>query len=82
LACLHPNAAGIDIGARELVVAVPTDRAATPVRAVATFTPALHAMVGWLLQCSVDTAARASTGIYGVPIFELLEQHGINMTLL
>jgi transposase len=75
--CIHPNAAGMDIGARELVVAVPPNRDATPVRAFATFTPDLHALVDWLLQCAIDTVAMESTGVSWGPIFELLEQHGM-----
>jgi transposase len=63
LTWLYPHAAGMDIGAKELVVAVPADRDATPVRAFATFTPDLHALVDWLLQCGIDTVARASTGV-------------------
>jgi hypothetical protein len=57
-------------------------RAATPVRAVATFTPDLHALVDWLLQCGIDTVARASTGVYGVSIFirvRLLQLTGVNL---
>jgi transposase len=75
--CIHPNAAGMDIGARELVVAVPPNRDATPVRAFATFTPDLHALVDWLLQCAIDTVAMESAGVSWGPIFELLEQHGM-----
>lgn len=67
--CIHPNAAGMDIGARELVVAVPTDRDTTSVRAFATCTPDLHALVDWLLQCGIDTVAMESTGVSWVPIF-------------
>ena len=47
--CIHPNAAGMDIGARALVVAVPPDRTPEPVRVFETFTPDLHALVDWLL---------------------------------
>ena len=50
--CLEPNAAGIDIGAREIFVAVPPDRDEHPVRVFETFTQALHAMAQWLKQCS------------------------------
>jgi transposase len=77
LPCIHPNAAGMDIGASVIVVAVPPDRDAEPVRAFETFTPDLHALVDWLVTCHIDTVAMESTGIYWVPIFELLEQHGI-----
>ena len=50
LACVHPNAAGLDIGSEMIVAAVPPDRDEQPVRAFATFTPDLHALVAWLLS--------------------------------
>lgn len=77
LPTIHPHAAGIDIGAEELVVAVPPDRDPQPVRAFGTFTPDLHALVDWLVACGIDTVAMESTGVYWIPIYELLEQHGI-----
>jgi len=82
LACVHPNAAGMDIGASEIVVAVPPDRDREPVRAFATFTCDLQALVDWLVACGIDTVAMESTGIYWVPIFELLEQRGIRPYLV
>jgi len=77
LACVYPNAAGLDIGSAEIVVAVPPDRDPEPVRVFATFTSDLHALAAWLLACSVDTVAMESTGVFWIPIYELLEQHGI-----
>src|SRR5881296_1578301 len=77
LPTIFSNAAGIDIGADEIVVAVPPDRDAEPVRVFRTFTPDLAALVAWLLACRIDTVALESTGVYWVPIYELLEQHGI-----
>ena len=77
LACVYPNAAGLDIGSAEIVVAVPPDRDAEPVRVFATFTPDLHALVAWLVACGIDTVAMESTGVFWIPIYELLEQHGI-----
>jgi transposase len=77
LPTIHPNAAGMDIGADEIVVAVPPDRDPEPVRVFRTFTPDLAALVAWLLACGIDTVALESTGVYWVPIYELLEQHGI-----
>jgi|GEM_PF-1259294 len=74
---IHPHAAGMDIGADEIVVAVPPDRDPQPVRAFATFTPDLHALVAWLVAGRIDTVALESTGVYWIPIYELLEQHGI-----
>jgi transposase len=77
LQTLFANAAGIDIGAEEIVVAVPPERDAQPVRVFRTFTPDLHALVDWLLVCGIDTVAMESTGVYWVPLYELLDQHGI-----
>jgi transposase len=77
LACVYPNAAGLDIGSAEIVVAVPPERDAEPVRVFATFTADLHALVAWLVECGIDTVAMESTGVFWIPIYELLEQHGI-----
>jgi hypothetical protein len=56
--CLEPNAGGIDIGAREIFVAVPPDRDEHPVRVFQTFTEDLHAMAQWLKACGVTTEFR------------------------
>jgi len=77
LTCVYPNAAGLDIGSAEIVVAVPPERDAEPVRVFATFTADLHALIAWLLACGIDTVAMESTGVFWIPIYELLEQHGI-----
>ena len=78
----QPNAAGIDIGAREIYVAVPTDRDEHPVRKCGTFTGDLQQMAEWLLSCGVITAAMESTGVYWIPVYEVLEQHGIQPCLV
>src|SRR5215212_678017 len=77
LACVYPNAAGLDIGSAEIVVAVPPDRDPEPVRVFPTFTPDLHALAAWLVACGIDAVAMESTGVFWIPIYELLEQHGI-----
>src|SRR6266545_2976094 len=82
LPTILPNAAGMDIGTEEIVVAVPPDRDEQPVRAFATFTPDLHALVAWLVACRIDTVAMESTGVFWIPIYELLEQHGITPYLV
>jgi transposase len=82
LPAIHPNAGGIDIGADEIVVAVPPDRDPEPVRAFRTFTPDLQTLVAWLVACRIDTVALESTGVYWIPIYELLEQHGITPYLV
>jgi hypothetical protein len=62
---LEPNAAGIDIGAREIFVAVPPDRDADPVRVFSTCTEDLEEMAKWLVSCGVTSAAIESTGCTG-----------------
>jgi transposase len=74
---LEPNAAGIDIGARELYVAVPPDRDAHPVRVFDTFTGDLNELADWLLACRITTVAMECTGVYWIPVAEMLEARGI-----
>ena len=77
LACVHPHAAGLDIGSAEIVVVLPPERDPEPVRVFRTFTPDLHALVAWLVARGIDTVAMESTGVFWIPIYELLEQQGI-----
>jgi len=79
---LEPNAAGIDIGAREIFVAVPPDRDQNPVRVFSTFTEDLQKMARWLVSCGITTAAMESTGVYWIPPYEVLEQHGVKPCLV
>jgi len=79
---LEPNAAGIDVGAREMFVAVPAGRDENPVRVFATFTEDLERLTDWLEQCGVTTVALESTGVYWIPLFEILEQRGIRPCLV
>jgi transposase len=81
LPALHLNAAGIDIGATSHFVAVPPGRDPVTVREFATFTPDLHRLAEWLTQCAVDTVVMESTGVYWIPVFELLEQRGFTVLL-
>src|SRR5436309_5476020 len=64
LPVMRPDAAGIDIGATEIFVAVPADRAAENVRSFPTFTQDLYALADWLTECGVKTVAMGSTGVY------------------
>src|SRR5213080_5360985 len=70
---LNPNAAGVDIGATEIYIAVPADRDAQPVRHFSTFTEDLHAAADWLKSCNIETVAMESTGVYWIPFFQILE---------
>jgi hypothetical protein len=79
---VHPNAAGLDIGAREIWACVPADRDAERVRGFGTFTPDLYQLAEWLTQCGVDTVAMESTGVYWIPVFEILEARGFEVYLV
>jgi transposase len=79
---LKPNAAGIDMGAREIFVAVPADRDVASVRSFPTFTEDLHRLADWLQQCRIDTVAMESTGVYWIPLFQILESRGFQVCLV
>jgi transposase len=78
----HPNAAGIDIGSASHFVAVPPDRDEEAVREFPSFTSDLKALADWLKACGVDTVAMESTGVYWIPLFELLESRGFTVFLV
>lgn len=82
LSITYPNAAGIDIGSASHFVAVPADRDDCPVRQFPSFTADLHALADWLDRCGVDTVAMESTGVYWIPLFELLERRGFTVLLV
>jgi transposase len=79
---INLNAAGLDIGAAEIWVCVPEGRDETSVRAFQTFTVDLHALADWLEVCDVETVAMESTGIYWIPIYEILEARGFEVYLV
>ncbi len=82
LSCIEPNAAGIDVGATEIFVAVPQDRDPSPVRSFETFTEDLHRLKSWLQQCGITTVAMESTGVYWIPLFQILEKAGMEVCLV
>ena len=82
LTIVHPHAAGLDIGAHETWVCVPASSSPEPVRAFGPFTPDLHALADWLITCGVDTVAMESTGVYWIPPYDVLEQHGVKPCLV
>jgi transposase len=79
---LNLDAAGIDVGNAQHYVAVPPDRDPQPVRSFDTFTCDLHRLADWLQACGVRTVAMESTGIYWIPIFEILEARGFQVCLV
>ena len=82
LPVMRPDAAGIDIGATEIFVAVPADRAEENVRSFPTFTQDLYALADWLKQCGIHTVAMESTGVYWIPLFQILEERGFEVCLV
>jgi transposase len=78
----HPNAAGIDIGSAVHFVAVPPDRDEEPVREFPSFTADLERLADWLEACGVDTVAMESTGVYWIPLYELLDARGFTVLLV
>lgn len=78
----HPNAAGIDIGSGSHFVAVRPDADDTPVREFGSFTEDLEALARWLNECGVDVVAMESTGVYWIPLYELLESRGFTVHLV
>ena len=76
------HAAGIDIGSTEHWVAVPPGSAPQPVRAFGSFTADLHALADWLKACGVTTVAMESTGVYWIPLFQILETRGFQVLLV
>jgi transposase len=79
---MRHDAAGIDIGAEELFVAVPQGRDQDSVRSFGTFTADLIALADWLQQCNVRSVAMESTGVYWIPIYQILETRGFEVFLV
>ncbi|MGL4961822.1 MAG: IS110 family transposase [Inquilinus sp.] len=75
-------AAGIDVGARSHFVAVPADLTAEPVREFASFTGDLDRLADWLVELGIQTVAMESTGVYWIPLYEILEARGLEVVLV
>src|SRR5678815_1966647 len=76
------DVAGADIGAREISICVPARNAREPVRTFATFTADLQEAVHWLQSCQVRSVAMESTGLYWLPLAQLLAEAGIEVVLV
>jgi transposase len=79
---LEPNAGGIDVGAREMYVAVPSDRDENPVRVFQTFTEDLLKLANWLVACRVTTVAMESTGVFWISLYNILQERGVKPCLV
>jgi transposase len=82
LSPINAAAAGIDIGATFHVVAVGEDRCDSPVRSFRTFTSDLRELADWLAEVGIKTVAMESTGVYWIPVYELLEERGLEVLLV
>jgi transposase len=78
----NPNAAGIDIGSKEQWVAVRPDLHENPIRRFGSFTRDLNELADWLIDCNVNTVAMESTGVYWIPLFQVLEERGFEVLLV
>jgi transposase len=79
---IHPHAAGIDIGLREHFACVPAGATPNNVRHFGTFTADLEALADWFKQCGVTSVAMEATGVYWIPVFQILEERGFKVILV
>lgn len=82
LSHINKMAAGIDIGSSSHFVAIPEGFDADCVREFKSFTSDLYELAAWLKHCGIDTVAMESTGVYWIPLYELLESQGFEVTLV
>src|SRR3984893_18550496 len=82
LQIVHPHAGGIDVGEGMHSAAVRPDRDPQPVRRFECFTADLLRLADWLQRCGVKTVAMQSTGVYWIPLYEILEERGIQVYLV
>lgn len=79
---INPHAAGIDVGAEEVYVCVPYEDGRESVRSFPTFTADLKSLIKWLKTCQVETVAMEATGVYWIPLYEMLEEKGFKVCLV
>ncbi|WP_428505096.1 IS110 family transposase [Roseateles sp.] len=81
LPIINARAAGIDIGSRIQVAAVPPELSDDPVQTFQSFTADIERMANWLISVGITTVAMESTGVYWIPVYEILEDHGLTVVL-
>jgi transposase len=79
---INLDAAGIDIGSEFHYVAVPEDRAEQSIRKFGCYTSDIGAMAEWLKNCGIKTIAMESTGVYWMPVYQILEENGLEVILV
>jgi transposase len=82
LTVVHSNAGGIDVGNESHFAAVPPDRDANPVQEFGCWTADLKRMAEWLHACRIDTVAMQATGVYSIPLYDILTGYGIRVVLV
>jgi transposase len=82
LTIIHANAGGIDVGNESHYVAVPPDRDANPVQEFGCWTADLKRMAEWLKVCRIDTVAVQATGVYSIPLYDILTAYGVQVVLV
>lgn len=82
LPVINPYAAGIDVGSTQMYVCVPADSCPEPIGIFGTFTEDLLELAAWLKECSVRTVALESTGVYWIPLYQILEDQGFEVLLV
>lgn len=82
LPVIRPDTAGVDIGARQIHVAVSADRDPEPIRTFGTFTRDLVAIADWLTDAGIKSVAMESTGVYWIPLHQYLESRGFEVALV
>jgi len=82
LKIVHPDAAGIDVGNASHFASVPAGRDQRPVQEFGSWTADLHRMAQWLKSCGIRTVALQSTGVYWIPVAEVLEQESLEVYLV
>lgn len=82
LECINPDVAGVDVGARFHLVSVPEDRDQQPVQRFESFTNDLYRLADWLEACGVKSVAMESTGVYWIPLYDILEYRGFEVLLV
>lgn len=82
LSIVQPDAAGIDVGARRHYVSVPDGRDTHPIQHFGCYTEELTRMAQWLIRCGVRSVVMEATGVYWLPVFRVLEEHGLEVVLV
>lgn len=82
LSTVHTSAAGLDVGSTFHVAAIRPDLAEESVRTFRSFTSDLHGLADWLKEVGITTIAMESTGVYWIPVFEILEARGFEVLLV